>query len=100
MEAKKHYKFCLALVLFCATVSAQVSIGKRNDDRPGPSSKLFDAEQLIQDVRTLSDDEMEGRSPSRPSIQKARDYVEKRFKESGLEPVGAGFRHEFEIRQR
>jgi hypothetical protein len=100
MEAKKHYKFCLALVLFCATVSAQVSIGKRNDDRPGPSSKLFDAEQLIQDVRTLSDDEMEGRSPSQPSIQKARDYVEKRFKESGLEPVGAGFRHEFEIRQR
>ena len=100
MNPSKQYKFWLVLALFSTTVSAQVSIGRGNDERLEPQSKLVDAARLIEDIRTLSADEMEGRSPAQPSIQKARDYVEKRFKESGLEPVGAGFRHEFEIKQR
>lgn len=65
-----------------------------------PDSKLFDADQLIRDIQTLSADEMEGRSAERPAMQKARDYVEKRIKESGLEPIGAAiFRQEFEMSQ-
>lgn len=61
---------------------------------------MFDAVKLVDDLRTLSSDEMEGRSPSRPSIQKARDYVEKRFKEVGIEPIGSTFAQEFEIKRR
>jgi Zn-dependent M28 family amino/carboxypeptidase len=75
-------------------VSAQVGVGKRNPVTTGPESKLFDAAQLLHDVQTLSADAMEGRSADRPSIQKARDYVEKRLKEVGLQPS----RQEFDIR--
>ena len=79
-----------------AAVSAQVGIGKRNVLPAGPESKMFDAVQLLKDIETLSADDMEGRSADRPSIQKARDFVEKRFKESGLQPV----RQVFDIKER
>lgn len=67
---------------------------------PGPSSKLFDAVQLIRDIQTLSADDMEGRSADRPSMAKAREFVEKRFRESGIEPIGATYKQEFDLRQR
>ena len=43
---------------------------------------------------------MEGRSPAQPSITKAREYVKRRFKESGLEPLEADFDQPFEIKRR
>ena len=91
----KH-KFWLVLTVLTVAVSAQVSIGKRSTSSTGPESKMFDAAQLLRDIETLSADEMEGRSADRPSMQKAREYVEKRFRESGLQPS----RQEFEIKQR
>lgn len=96
MRFKRYYKFWLALLVFAVFASAQVSIGKRNALASGPESKLFDAGQLLRDVQVLSADDMEGRSADRPAIQKARDYVDKRFRESGLQPT----RQEFEIKQR
>lgn len=77
-------------------ISGQVAVGKRSDASTGPKSKLFDATQLLRDVQILSADDMEGRSADRPAMQKARDYVEKRFMESGLQPST----QEFEIKQR
>lgn len=44
---------------------------------------------------------MEGRSADRPSIANARDYVQRRFKESGLKPItGGSYAQEFEIKRR
>lgn len=92
-----NYKYGLAFVaLFAVAVSAQMGVGKRATVSVGPVSKMFEAARLLRDVQNLSSDDMEGRSADRPSIQKARDYVEKRFKESGLQPS----RQEFEIKQR
>lgn len=82
------------------SVSAQVGVGKRNSASNELASKMFDAAQLIRDVETLSADDMEGRSADRPAMAKAREYVEKRFKEVGLKPIGNGFGQEFEIKQR
>jgi Zn-dependent M28 family amino/carboxypeptidase len=56
-----------------------------------PESKLFDVGKLIEDVRVLSADDMDGRSLDRPSISKARDYIKKRFTEVGLKPTEQGF---------
>lgn len=89
-------KFWLVLAILATAISAQVGIGKRSGVSAGPESKMFDAALLLSDVKTLAADDMEGRSADRPAIQKARDYVEKRFRESGLEPS----RQEFEIKQR
>jgi Zn-dependent M28 family amino/carboxypeptidase len=96
MIVKKYYKVWISLIAFSVFVCAQVGIGKRSAGSTGPESKIFDAVQLLHDVQVLSADDMEGRSADRPSIQKTRDYVEKRFKESGLQPT----RQEFEIEQR
>lgn len=62
-----------------------------------PKSDVIDACRLICDIRHLSSDAMEGRSAERPSINKARDFIEQRFRESGLEPVDRSFRQEFRI---
>lgn len=61
---------------------------------------MFDATRLLRDIETLSADDMEGRSAERPVMAKARDYVEQRFRESGLQPMGNTFRHDFEIKTR
>lgn len=62
-----------------------------------PKSKMFDATQLLSDLQTLSSDEMEGRSADLPSMQKARDYVEKRLKESGAKPFGGSYKQSFDF---
>src|SRR5262245_57612517 len=96
MIVKRYYKFWLALIVLTVFASAQVGIGKRNAVSSEPESRMFDAVQLLRDVQVLSADDMEGRSANRPAMQKARDHVEKRFRESGLQPT----KQEFEIRQR
>src|SRR5262245_11016110 len=95
MIITRYYKFWLALIVFAVFASAQVSIGKRNAVASGPESKMFDAAQLLRDVQVLSADDMGGRSADRPAMQKARDHVEKRFRESGLPST----KQEFEIKQ-
>jgi hypothetical protein len=82
----------LSLVLF---VSASGTFPQSS--KAAPESKLIDAAQLLRDIQTLSADDMEGRSPRQPSIQRARDYVETRFKDAGLEPIGATFKQEFQM---
>lgn len=65
-----------------------------------PKSTYFDAGQLLKDIEYLSSDELEGRSADLPSMAKAREYVEKRFRESGLKPLGDSFQQEFEFSPR
>lgn len=65
-----------------------------------PKSKLFDAKQLLSDIKYLSSDELEGRSADLPSMQKTRDFVEKRFEESGIKALGVSYQQHFEIKQR
>ncbi len=54
----------------------------------GRPSDLFDSRQLLQDLKTLSADEMEGRLVGTPGGEKARAFVVRRFKESGVQPIG------------
>jgi Zn-dependent M28 family amino/carboxypeptidase len=65
-----------------------------------PASKIIDAVQLLDDLKTLSADDMQGRQFGTPSIVKARDFVEKRFKEAGLKSFGYSYLHPFEITSR
>lgn len=83
-----------------ALIFEQLAIGKRNDSTWKPKSKYIDAGQLLRDVEYLASDELEGRSADLPSMQKARDYVEKRFTESGLQPIGNSYKQEFQITER
>lgn len=84
----------IILIAFFLTSIVSFSFGQ--EVKATPASQLFDAAQLLRDIQTLSADEMEGRSPARPSMVKTRDYIEKRFKESGVDAK----RQEFEIKLR
>jgi len=86
----RFYKALIAAAIFASLAFAQ-SVAKE------PESKLFDAGKLIEDIRTLSADDMDGRSAERPTMAKARAYVKERFSEVGLKPIGAAFEQEFEI---
>ncbi|MBA2378862.1 MAG: M28 family peptidase [Blastocatellia bacterium] len=90
------------LILTIAAIAfGQIAVGKRlTPSAEVPRSKTIDAAQLLKDIEYLSSDELEGRSADRPSMEKARDYVEKRFKESGLQPIGTTYRREFDITMR
>ncbi|HQZ96973.1 MAG TPA: M28 family peptidase [Pyrinomonadaceae bacterium] len=71
--------------IFALLAIAQVSIFAQNSEIP--SSKLFDSKQLLRDVEVLAADDMEGRGFGTPGGTKAREYVVKRFKESGLADI-------------
>jgi hypothetical protein len=88
---RQFLKFFLVVLFSASCLIAQGSSAK------APSSKLFDATKLIQDLKQLSSDEMEGRSADLPSMQKARDFVENRLRESGVLPFGSTFKQEFEF---
>lgn len=49
---------------------------------------LFSSGRMMDDIRYLADEELEGRAPGTPGIQKAADYIADRFAEAGLTPAG------------
>ena len=58
-------------------------------------SKLFDSAQLLEDLRILSADDMQGRQAGTAGGEKARAYVVDRFKASGIQPFGESYTHSF-----
>ena len=75
----------LVFILILLAIS-QIFISAQSTEIP--ASKLIDAKQLLRDVEILSADDMEGRRVGTPGGIKAREYVAKRFKESGLSDLG------------
>ncbi len=56
--------------------------------------------QLLEDVRVLSGDAMQGRLSGSKGNKLAQDYIRKRFQQIGLKPYKKGYRHHFNIRQK
>jgi Zn-dependent M28 family amino/carboxypeptidase len=56
-----------------------------------PKSTLIDSQQLLQDLKVLSADDMQGRQVDTPGGAKARAYVIDRFKAAGIAPFGASY---------
>jgi hypothetical protein len=52
------------------------------------ASTYFDSARLLLDLKTLSADDMQGRQVDTPGGAKARAFVEARFKEIGITPLG------------
>ncbi len=73
----------LAFFLAPASLSAQDAI---------------DADMLMQDVRALSADDMAGRAANTPGGERARDYIERRFTELGLQPHRGPFTYPIDRR--
>jgi Zn-dependent M28 family amino/carboxypeptidase len=63
-------------------------------------SASIDGTQLLRDLETLAADNMEGRLVGTPGSARAREYLLKRFKESGIEPLGASYERPFSFQRR
>lgn len=59
--------------------------------------KKIDAARLLEDVRALSADSMEGRGAGTKGGELARAYVERRFKEAELVPLWPSFEQPFDL---
>ena len=62
-----------------------------------PAPKTVDAARLLEDVRALAGDAMEGRGTGTQGGAAARAYVARRFADAGLKPFGASFEQPFEL---
>lgn len=60
----------------------------------------LNSEQLIEDFRVISSDEMEGRRTGTEGNAKAREYLIKRFQEEGAEPFQGSYAHPFTFQTR
>lgn len=85
-----------------------VSVAGAGAAAPPPASKglgdrvasKIDAARLIEDLRLLSADDMEGRATGTAGGERARAYVEKRFREAGLDAFEGSYVREFSFTPR
>src|SRR5678815_2548169 len=65
-----------------------------------PTSAVIDSTRLLDDLRILSCDAMEGRRTGTAGSEKARAFIAERFKASGVVPFGASYNSAFTFRIR
>jgi Zn-dependent M28 family amino/carboxypeptidase len=80
-----------------AQPSPQGGVQKTEAAGPAGTKKKIDAARLLEDVRTLSADAMEGRGAGTKGGELARAYVERRFTEAGLAPLWSSFEQPFDL---
>lgn len=89
----KFLSAILILIFALSPIAAQTA-------KVAPVSKIINAERLLRDIQTLSADDMEGRGVGMGGGEKAREYVVKRFQESGIKPFQNGYVQPFEFTNR
>jgi Zn-dependent M28 family amino/carboxypeptidase len=96
-------KFLLALILFASCAAPMPSQSPKGGGvkpavaaTPGLSSKTLDAGQLLEDVRALSSDAMEGRGMGTKGGLMARAFVARRFADLKLKSFGGSYEKPFE----
>jgi Zn-dependent M28 family amino/carboxypeptidase len=99
-------KFLIALVLLASCAPQMPSQSQKTDGaRPaavsssGLSSKTINAPQLLEDVRVLSGDAMEGRGMGTQGGAMARTFVMSRFASLGLKTFGDSYEKPFEANE-
>ena len=94
-------KFLLAVVLLASGAVALPSQFQKADGgktaAARPSSTAINAEQLLEDVRILSADAMEGRGAGTQGGAMARAYIVRRFADAGLKPLWPSYEQPFNL---
>ncbi|HEX5071186.1 MAG TPA: M28 family peptidase [Vicinamibacterales bacterium] len=85
------YMYRLAWVASVMVAGAAVDARRQGDVR----SSVIDAQQLLQDLKTLSAEDMQGRQVDTEGGARARAFVIERFKASGIAPIGASYEQPF-----
>ncbi len=83
-------KSTLVGLFFLLLFTVSVSVAQQ-PNQVKITSKTIDAQKLLDDIKILSADDMEGRATATKGGAKAREYVIKRFKESRLQTINQDF---------
>lgn len=93
----------ILLLLFLAGTLTACGQAETRAPAPGTSAVApppLDRTALLEDVRYLSSDALEGRRTGTPGNESARRFIARRFADLGLTPLDSGYVHPFEITQR
>src|ERR1043165_4136363 len=94
-------KVLLAVVLLASVAFASPSQLQKSDGgrvaAARPTSTVIDAEQLLEDLRILSADAMEGRGAGTKGGALARAYIVRRFADAGLKPLWQSYEQPFDL---
>lgn len=92
----KRFVARVCLVALAATVMIVVSpVRSGLLAQAARPSKMFDSAALLNDLKTLSADEMNGRAVGSVDGAKARTFLVGRLKAAGLQPIGSTFEQPF-----
>jgi hypothetical protein len=86
----------LALILAAATAGGAIRAEQNGVAIVLPKAAI-DAPQLLEDVKRLSADDMQGRRTGTEGHARARQYIVERFKASGIQPFGQTYTTEFSL---
>lgn len=102
MKALKITGFVAILFVLSFSTFSVVSEAQKQDIKKNVvvSSKTIDAKTLLKDLKYLSSDELKGRETGTAESVLARNYVLKRFKESGVEPFKKDYLQKFSFTDR
>ncbi|MGD2069051.1 MAG: hypothetical protein PVI57_10295, partial [Gemmatimonadota bacterium] len=78
----------LATTTACAPDAPEETGTTEAMETAGGAASHITSDGIMADVRVLSADSMEGRSPGTPGEERAVRYIARRFRDIGLEPVG------------
>jgi Zn-dependent M28 family amino/carboxypeptidase len=85
------------LIIFSVLVAGLIVL---SEPAQAPGSAVIDTARLLDDLRVLSSDAMEGRRTGTAGSEKARVFIAERFKDSGVVPFGASYQYAFTFRRR
>ncbi|MCA1592877.1 MAG: M28 family peptidase [Acidobacteria bacterium] len=88
---KRKIALTLALMLIVTASSGQSPSRQMSKDVAIRAPSRINAAQLLEDVKVLADDSMEGRKAGTPGGARARAYVVRRFREAGIKSFGSSY---------
>lgn len=88
----------LATFVFCQLAFSLSQIGRADQPKEDDTKEVSFA-RVTSDLKTLASDEMSGRLPGTPEIEKAAEYIIEQYKAAGLKPAvdGESFRQTFDV---
>src|ERR1044072_5433291 len=95
-QTRSMKQLLLALILTTSCGAAQPA-QPQPTPTPAAAAKKINAERLLEDVRQLSADAMEGRGAGTKGGELARAYVLRRLEEAGVAPLWQSFEQPFEL---
>lgn len=84
---KRFFALFFLLTAFTINCAAQTAPTSATQ----PTSKIINASQLLDDLRTLSEDKMQGRAPDTAGSRMARELIVNRFKKINLRMFGDSY---------